>query len=186
MSEERRKSGKTAGSAGKSVDSESFKVTDRRKFHPSGDLRESAGEPRETTGAHEQDRPASTPAQDQPPAPPGAAPPPAGKAAGEPSAGKAAGEPSAGTQAGDREPLDFRFIVYNLYMSALQMLGVPTQAGAQAVDPDLERARYFVEFLQVLEAKTKGNLAEGESRMLTEVLYDLRMKFVEISGQKSG
>ena len=58
---------------------------------------------------------------------------------------------------------------------------MPTQAGAPAGKPDLERARYFVEFLQVLEEKTKGNLAQGEERMITDVLYDLRMKFVEIS-----
>jgi hypothetical protein len=174
MSDERRESGDSGELRDDSQESGPIKVTDRRKFDSSGDLRESGGEPQEAAAVEREDPPSETTA-------PGPATAPSPDAAAPPPREKPAGGPAKGSAAPGQEPLDLRFFVYDLYMSALQMLGVPTQAGAPAGKPDLERARYFVEFLQVLEEKTKGNLAQGEERMLNDVLYDLRMKFVEIS-----
>jgi hypothetical protein len=31
----------------------------------------------------------------------------------------------------------------------------------------------------MLEVKTKGNLSEGETRLLRQVLYELRLRYVE-------
>jgi hypothetical protein len=173
MSDESSKGGRSDHLADTSADSEPIKVTDRRKFHPSGDLRGSRGEPQEpATTEPEMPRSATTSAGPEDAAARRATPPPDEDPTGGPS-------PGGGAQG--QQPFDLRFFIYDLYMSALQMLGLPTQAGAPAGTPDLERARYFVEFLQVLEEKTKGNLAPGESRMISDVLYDLRMKFVAIS-----
>ena len=174
MSDERRESGDSDELRDDSPESEPIKVTDRRKFHSSGDLRESGGEPQEAAAAEREDPPSAT-------TPPGPAAPPPPDMAAPPPQEKPASGPVTRVTAPGQEPLDLRFFVYDLYMSALQMLGVPTQAGVPAGTPDMERARYFVEFLQVLEEKTKGNLAQGEERMLNDVLYDVRMKFVEIS-----
>jgi len=77
--------------------------------------------------------------------------------------------------------VDFQGFAYFLYMSALQELGVPTEPGAPPGRPDLERARFFIEVLHLLEEKTKGNLAPGEGKLLDEILYNLRMQYVTAS-----
>lgn len=44
---------------------------------------------------------------------------------------------------------------------------------------DLDLAQFNVDLLGVIEEKTKGNLSAEESQMLTQVLSELRMIFVE-------
>ena len=48
---------------------------------------------------------------------------------------------------------------------------------------DLETARLFIDQLEMLEAKTKGNLTKEESDLLKQSLHQLRMAFVQVSGQ---
>ncbi|NLT77296.1 MAG: DUF1844 domain-containing protein, partial [Planctomycetes bacterium] len=46
---------------------------------------------------------------------------------------------------------------------------------------DLEMARYNIDMLEVLEAKTKGNLTAEEAQVLKNTLSELRMGFVQIA-----
>jgi len=43
----------------------------------------------------------------------------------------------------------------------------------------------MIEILSLLEQKTRGNLTAEERQVLEQVLYELRMRFVEASGQTS-
>ena len=43
---------------------------------------------------------------------------------------------------------------------------------------NLEEAKYSIDLLEMLEAKTQGNLTPDEKRYLDQLLYDLRMRFV--------
>ena len=43
---------------------------------------------------------------------------------------------------------------------------------------NLPMARQTIDCLAMLEEKTKGNLTGEEERLLSEILYDLRMRFV--------
>jgi hypothetical protein len=44
-----------------------------------------------------------------------------------------------------------------------------------------------IDILGILKDKTRGNLEQAEERLLEAVLYDLRMKYVEIvRGSKEG
>ncbi len=45
----------------------------------------------------------------------------------------------------------------------------------------LEPAQFNIELLGVLEEKTKGNLTEEEKTMLSRLLYELRIQYVEIA-----
>ena len=47
------------------------------------------------------------------------------------------------------------------------------------VDPHVAMARQTIDLLGMLEEKTKGNLSGAEERLMAQVLYDLRMRFVE-------
>ena len=44
---------------------------------------------------------------------------------------------------------------------------------------NLDAARHGIELLEMMEAKTKGNLDAQESALLGALLFDLRMAYVE-------
>ncbi len=44
---------------------------------------------------------------------------------------------------------------------------------------DLDKTRYAIGMLEMLELKTTGNLSEAEGRQLRQVLTSLRLNFVE-------
>ena len=48
--------------------------------------------------------------------------------------------------------------------------------------PNLEGATQMIEILSLLQHKTRGNLTAEERQMLEQVLYELRLRFVEVSG----
>ncbi len=51
---------------------------------------------------------------------------------------------------------------------------------------DLDGARMFIEQLEMLEAKTKGNLSKQEDGLLKQALAAVRMSFVEAMDEQPG
>jgi hypothetical protein len=45
--------------------------------------------------------------------------------------------------------------------------------------PDLDAASRIIELLSMLQDKTKGNLIEQERQLLDDLLYELRMRYVQ-------
>ena len=72
--------------------------------------------------------------------------------------------------------MDFSTFVISLGSSVLIQLGQDGQAMAEG---GLELAKQSIDILTMLETKTQGNLTEEESALLTSVLYQTRMAFVE-------
>lgn len=65
---------------------------------------------------------------------------------------------------------------------AMMLLGkVPHPQTGQIVQ-DVEAARMFIDQMEMLEAKTKGNLSKDEENLLKQSLTALRMAFVEAVG----
>ena len=60
--------------------------------------------------------------------------------------------------------------------AAMAIGGYQTPDG-QTIPPDLQVAKYHIDLLEVLEAKTKGNISDEETKMLTTVLRELRGQF---------
>ena len=78
--------------------------------------------------------------------------------------------------------VDFTTFVLSLSHSALLHLGDaphPTSDGMSEVD--LPMARQTIDLLALIQEKTHGNLTGAEEQMLTQALYDLRLRFVEVS-----
>ena len=78
--------------------------------------------------------------------------------------------------------IDFATFVLSLGSSALLHLGVEPPPGAAAdekIEPDLSLAKQTIDILAMLEQKTRGNRDEAEDRLLSSLLYDLRIKFVD-------
>jgi hypothetical protein len=81
--------------------------------------------------------------------------------------------------------IDFATFVVSLSHSALIHLGEAPHAEAGSVVQNLPLAKQTIDLLGVLEEKTKGNLTGEEERLLTHVLFDLRMRFVEVQKKAS-
>ena len=125
-----------------------FRVTDRRRFAESGDVRADTSESAPT-----------------PEAPSASVPPPPAESAS------------------DRPAVDavtFSTFVLGLSTQALLHLGEIPDPATQRRDRDLPAAKQVIDILGILRDKTRNNLEPGEQSLLDSVLYDLRMRYVEL------
>ena len=76
--------------------------------------------------------------------------------------------------------MDFTVLVLSLHHSALVHLGDASEPEGGQRSVDLVMARQTIDLLEILLEKTKGNLTGDEERVLGHVLYELRMRFVEV------
>jgi hypothetical protein len=84
---------------------------------------------------------------------------------------------------GDLPPIDFVTFVLSLYHQARVALGdAPDEGGKSSVD--LPIARQNIDLILLLQERTKGNLNGEEERTIEQVLYDLRMRYVEVAKVK--
>jgi hypothetical protein len=83
--------------------------------------------------------------------------------------------------AGGLPPADFRGLIGFLTQQAVSGLGVMGDPESGRVMIDLEGSHYWIDLLQVLGDKTKGNLSEEEEGELTQILTELRSRYVQIS-----
>jgi len=70
--------------------------------------------------------------------------------------------------------------------AALQQLGKLINPLTGKVEKDLERAKFSIDMLGMLEEKTKGNLVPEEQRYLQSVLAQLRLNYVEEANRPQG
>ena len=83
-------------------------------------------------------------------------------------------------------PVDFSTFALSLGTSALYHLGVVPhpETGHRVDPPELALARHTIDTLEMLQAKTRGNLDAKEDQLVESLLYELRLRFVE--AEKSG
>ncbi|MBP9943250.1 MAG: DUF1844 domain-containing protein [Desulfomicrobium sp.] len=75
--------------------------------------------------------------------------------------------------------LDFGTFVLSMSSSALVHLGeVPEPESGQIMENVLA-AKQTIDILCMLQSKTKGNLTDQEARLLRDMLFELRMKYVQ-------
>ena len=94
------------------------------------------------------------------------------------------GEPGAAegpAGGGETPPVTFAGFIVGLATQALAQLGVEPAAGDHGARSSLAEASALIDLLAVLQAKTTGNLSEDEAKLMEEILYDLRMRYVERS-----
>ena len=137
---------------------ESFRVIDRRPFTSEGELRKDVVE--------EQEREARREAVSHPPAPPAAK--------------TAEIAPEVPVETPERLPA-FENLVRMLGSNAAMVLGAyaDPRTGQPVLDPDA--AREFIDMLDALREKTRGNLAPEEDTLLLDLLGKLKMTYLEIN-----
>ncbi len=96
------------------------------------------------------------------------------------SAGPASqGQPQGGPQgAASLGEVNFASFLISLGSQAFMHLGDLPNPMTQQREKDLPAAKHMIDLLGILEAKTKGNLTDDEERLLRQLLFDLRLRFV--------
>lgn len=89
--------------------------------------------------------------------------------------GQSAAQPESSQE---HRPIDFPSYVLGYYTQGLVLLGEVPNPYTNKKEEDVESARNIIDILTMLEEKTKGNLSNEESQLLSSVLYELRMKFM--------
>ena len=137
---------------------EAFRVIDRRPFTAEGELRKEAVE--------QEEREARREAAQHSPAPPAEAAKPAMAA------------PPA--EIPKRSPA-FENLIRMMGSNAAMVLGAyaDPRTGQPVIDP--EAAREFIDMLDALQEKTKGNLAPDEESLLLDLLGKLKMTYLEVN-----
>jgi hypothetical protein len=83
-------------------------------------------------------------------------------------------EPSEGAD------LTFAGFVISLATTAAMHFGdIPDPMTGKPAEPDLAGAAGIIQLLEMLQQKTRGNLIPEEERVLDDILYELRMRFVQ-------
>ena len=86
---------------------------------------------------------------------------------------------------GELRTVDFSTFVLSLGTSALYHLGQGAPAGTDRPVVDLTMARHVIDLIAMLKDKTTGNLDEDETGLVETLLFDLRLKFVEVCKRQS-
>jgi hypothetical protein len=134
---------------GEGDEEKGFKVEDRRRFSPE-------------TGEARPDAESRKPAQEKPEA------------------------QTVREQPRERKPaeaalseINFSTFVISLSTQALVHLGEVANPVSGQVERDLPVAKQMIDILALLKDKTRGNLDQNEGKLIEEILYDLRIRYVE-------
>jgi len=133
-----------------------FKVTDKRKFAGDGAAKNETAVPAEE----------------------------------KPETGATAGEPPAGDAPAGEEPpqvdpsmleVNFSNFVLSLGTSAILHFGEMPDPASGKQEKNLPMAKHTIDVLNMLREKTSGNLEAEEEKLLSDLLYQLRMKYVSLT-----
>ncbi len=162
--------------------SRGFKVQDRRRFSAEGEARPEAEEAKP--------EPAATAAKRAAEAERRAAEAELRAAAAEERAAAAEEAARAAEAFSERrevpgaEPeITFTTFIVGLSTEALAALGEMPHPATGEHKRDLRAAQQLIDILGILRDKTRGNLDRDEESLFEAILYDLRMKYVELARQ---
>ena len=78
----------------------------------------------------------------------------------------------------------FQGLVISLAAATMQHLGKTLNPVTHKIEKNLPAAQSTIDMLDMLEAKTKGNLSEPEAKLLKSILAELKLNYVETLNEK--
>lgn len=89
----------------------------------------------------------------------------------------------------EQAPPEITFLDFVLSLArtaAVHFGDIEDPQSGQRLAPNLPAARQMVEIIAMLQERTKGNLTEPEERIVDDLLYELRLRYVEAAkGERS-
>ncbi len=84
-----------------------------------------------------------------------------------------------GNEASPVPEANFVNLIFSLYAHAQICLGIVPDPMTQQTQKDLTQAKYNIDMLGLLKEKTRGNLTQEEEHALEQMLYEVRMAYVQ-------
>jgi Domain of unknown function (DUF1844) len=86
----------------------------------------------------------------------------------------------------DQSQVSFVAFLFSLASNAAVHFGdLPDPLTNEQREPDLEAASQLIEIIAMLEEKTRGNLTTEERQLIDQILFELRMRYVEAKKSQS-
>lgn len=80
----------------------------------------------------------------------------------------------------DAQGVTFTGFILSLATTAAVHFGdIADPSTGERIEPNLEAASQMIELIALMQEKTKGNLSDNEARLVDDLLYELRMRFVQ-------
>ena len=73
----------------------------------------------------------------------------------------------------------FMYLVGTFQSSAWIALGKMKNPMTDKIEKNLDQASYYIDLLDMLQSKTKGNVSEYEEQMLINTVSELKMNFID-------
>lgn len=99
-------------------------------------------------------------------------------------ANESGSQPQAKARSESLPEINFSTFVISLSTQALMHLGEIANPLSGNVESDIPLAKQMIDILGMLQEKTRGNLDAGEESLIEDILFDLRMKYVEAVKKK--
>jgi hypothetical protein len=80
--------------------------------------------------------------------------------------------------------INFSTFIISLSTQALMHLGEIADPLSGKAETDLPVAKQMIDIISLLQEKTRGNLDSGEQQLVEDVLYDLRLRYVDAVKRK--
>ncbi len=82
-----------------------------------------------------------------------------------------------------KQEIMFTQLVLMFHTAAMQQMGKLKSPLTDTLERNLEAAQNSIDLLDMLREKTKGNLSAEESRLLLQVIQELKLNYVDEAGK---
>lgn len=87
--------------------------------------------------------------------------------------------------ASNKDELLLTQLIFMFQTAALQQMGKLKNPVSDKIEKDLSQAQISIDLLEMLHRKMKGNLSSEEERVLSSVLQELRLNYVDEASKES-
>lgn len=82
------------------------------------------------------------------------------------------------------QKIDFSTFLLSIGSAAFMGLGLTPMPENGRKEVNLDLARHNIDLLELLKEKTKSNLTDDESKLIDHLLFETRMRFLDVQKQK--
>lgn len=82
--------------------------------------------------------------------------------------------------------IDLSTFFLSISSAAFYGMGIAPPGMDEKPQIDLELARHNIDLLELMEEKTRGNRSTEENKLIEQLLFETRMRFVEIERRTKG